>query len=109
MNLLPWVSRRAFEEVRSERDRLREQNDELTEQLVRLTRVRNGRPEKVPEPKGNSNEPVPKKLREAIREFGSKGTQVRLLQQARREHARGRSWEDIYDDFQSQIERNTVR
>lgn len=98
----PWVSRSTLEAVREERDRLREQNDELTDQLVRLTRVRNGRPETVKEPSGPP-EPIPGELKELIMGFDSKATQVRLVKQVRRAKANGRGWSEITEEFREKL------
>lgn len=99
----PWVSRSTLEEVRGERDRLREANDELRDQLIRLARVRNGRPETPHEPKEREQEPIPNELMELIEGFASKSTRVRLAAQVRRQRSTGRSWESITDEFTEKL------
>lgn len=99
----PWVARSTLEEVRDERDRLREQNAELTDQLVRLTRVRNGRPETPKEPQGVDREPIPKELKELVMGFDSKATQVRLVKQLRRRHRNGEPWDRLQEEFEGKL------
>ena len=68
----PWVSRRAYDAVLDERDRLRIKVDGLTDDLVRLARVEHGLPEKKPAPRqSRSLPPLPENLRNLLSGFSN--------------------------------------
>lgn len=67
----PLVSARAYREVVAERDRLREQNDALTDQLVRIARRREGMSEMTPERKQERRIEIPPDVQREIDAFES--------------------------------------
>jgi iron-sulfur cluster repair protein YtfE (RIC family) len=94
----PWVSRLAYEILRDERDRLREQNDGLMEHLKRVDRVEHGMTELPREPK-RVLEPMPQELVEFINEHASPHIRREMRNQAfKRYHSKGESWAQIMRD-----------
>ena len=93
MILWPWVSRRAFDEVSRQRDRLEAQNDKLVEQIVRMGRVEHGMTELPAEKR--APDPVPDAIRNLIAGFQSSQTQANMIAQVERLHRKGDSWEKI--------------
>lgn len=94
----PWISRRAFDLVEAERDRLAGQNDQLVDQLVRMERWKGGMTETPREPRKDM-EPMPQDVYAYCQGFGDK----RIARQTRnallKRHARGEHWNDIRTDL----------
>lgn len=112
----PWVSRERYEElkserdrlrerphretveqVRDERDRLREQVDQLQDNLTRIKRAQAGLSE-TPRPDRPQRKPMPTDLREYIDAFGNPSIRKQMRDECLRAHARGRPWNDIKDE-----------
>ena len=89
----PLVSRRAFDLVVDERDRLRAQNDRLIEHQNRIERREAGLPE-VPREK-RPVQPMPRTLRRWIEGHGTPEIRRALMQEAHKRYAGGQSWESI--------------
>lgn len=87
----PWTSRARLDDLRTERDWLRQKVDDLTAQLVRLERKREGLPE-VPKERPKL-EPMPVELRRYLLGFASTGRQQ--IAEVFRRHAAGESWDAI--------------
>lgn len=87
----------AYDSVVSERDRLREKNDQLIEHLTRMDRVEHGTPE-VPRAPKSRPEPMPKKLLEYINSFASPSIRAETRNQALKQHRQGKSWADIMQE-----------
>lgn len=84
MRILPWVSRRAFDVVVDERDRLRERVDGLIGELVRLARKESGLPERAPDQRApRKPTPLPTELRNLISGFSDPTIQAQLEHEAR--------------------------
>ena len=89
-----WVSKRAYRDVCSERDRLRVQNDGLVLELTSLARVANGLREtrkKAQEPIG----PIPETLRTLIAGFESNASRREMEKQCILLKRKGKTWEQI--------------
>src|SRR3972149_5875385 len=86
----PYVSRRAYDLLVDERDRLRARNDELTDHLVRLARTTNGLRElKVEQSKPD---PMPQEVQDMVMAWGSGATRSDVLGRIwkmHREHTAG--------------------
>lgn len=92
---LPWISRLAYEAVLSERDRLREQVDDLLEHLQRVDRVEHGMSELPRQPRPEI-EPIPGKLDAYIEGFEAPPqVKAEMRREARRRRAKGQSWDGI--------------
>src|SRR3972149_6651908 len=73
----PYVSRRAYDLLVDERDRLRARNDEVTDHLVRLARTTNGLRElKVEQSKPD---PMPQAVQDMVMAWGSGATRSDVL------------------------------
>ena len=94
MNFLPWVSRRAFDEVCGERDLLRNEKVQLIAELVGLTRVRHGLREKRKEERPPP-EPVPEEIRALINRWESASSRRQMMLQVNTLRKRGRDWPEI--------------
>jgi len=96
------VDREAYEAVRSERDRLREQNDNLVAHFERLDRHDNGLPEQ-PRVPAEEIGPMPREMREDMKNWDrpTRQRQTKLAEQRRR---KGESWEEIWADIQKKRE-----
>lgn len=94
----PWIARSAYDVVVDERDRLRAQNDRLTDHLTRVQRREAGMTEtpRAPRP---ALEPMPRDLHDHIRGFASKALQRTQLEEAYRRHGRGEPWDSIKADI----------
>jgi hypothetical protein len=90
----PWVSRRAFDMVVEERDRLRVMNDQLMDHVKRINRVEHGLGE-LPRAKREPIETMPKQLRDYIDGFASAPLRVELRDLAFQRRIDGESWEEI--------------
>lgn len=97
----PWVSRLAYENVRDERDRLREQNDTLVEHLTRVQRRESGMPE-MPREKPKPVEPVPQSIRRLLDGF-SPQVKKQLELEARQEHTAGVDWSHIQRQIEEMV------
>lgn len=94
----PWVSRRAYDLLLHDVERLETQNDKLIDDLTRQRRVEAGMTE-TPRPERKPLEPMPYELQQHIKGWGGAGTQRMQRGQAYRRHARGEPWDDIMDDL----------
>lgn len=95
----PWVSRRAYDLLENERDRLREQNDQLFEHLQRIDRVEHKLPE-TPRAPRRELEPMPKPVRDHIDSFADRKIQAEMRKECLHRHANGEAWEKIIADIQ---------
>jgi len=90
----PLVSRRAFDIVLDERDRLRARNDELHDSMIRIQRVRHGMKEAPrPEPK-----PVVVQIPAEVRKLYAGFSEVHrrdLDRQCRQMATQGTPWTEI--------------
>ena len=80
----PYVSRRAYDLLVDERDRLRGRNDELTDHLVRLARTSNGLRELKVEM--SKPDPMPEEIQNMIMRWGSGATRTDILGRAWKMH-----------------------
>ena len=96
------VDREAYEAVRSERDRLREQNDNLVAHFERLDRHDNGLPEQ-PRVPAEEIGPMPREMREHMKGW-PRATRDRQTKLAIQERRKGKSWEDVWAEMQAQME-----
>lgn len=88
----PWTSASRLDDLRAERDWLRAKVDDLTGQLVRLERKREGLPE-VPKERPKM-EPMPAELRRYL--MGFKDSARQQIAEAYRRHKEGsESWDSI--------------
>jgi len=90
----PWVSRLAFDMACTERDRLREQNDQLTESLIRMERFKAGMAE-TPRPAKRATEPMPRELFEYYKGWKNPSIRKDMIDRAIRRHSRGEAWPSI--------------
>lgn len=92
---LPLVSRRAFDLLLDERDRLRAANDSLTDNLVRLQRASHGLREapRVPKPKVDLT--VPPEISELYAGFSTQAVKDEIERQAKEMRAGGTPWPEI--------------
>lgn len=88
------VSRVAYDLALNERDRLREQNDKLVDQLTRLVRRDNGLPEIPPERK-RENIVIPAELMREIEAWESPETQTLLKAQAVNLYRETKDWNTV--------------
>lgn len=89
----PWVSRRAYDEVLRQRDRLEAREDQLLDQIVRMSRVDRGMAEVAPVRK--EPDPFPEGVIDIINGFESPATRATLVAQCRQQRAQGVKWEEI--------------
>lgn len=75
----PWIARSAFDQLAEtcrlvivDRDRLRDQNDQLVEHLTRMDRVEHGIGEAVRPPRQDIP-PMPQEIRKYVNGFASPG------------------------------------
>lgn len=94
--MIPWpyVSRRAFDLVMAERDRVVAQNERLTEHIMRMDRLEHGVGEIQPELKPPP-EPMTQDVVDWIRRWDSPITREELTRQAERLYARYRDWDMV--------------
>jgi hypothetical protein len=85
MNWPPWVSKRAYDEVVRQRDRLEEQNDRLVDHAMRMDRIEHGTSEVAPS--GEPKEPMSDEVIAEIRRWKGKGTQYDMTMEAKRLYA----------------------
>ncbi len=90
----PLVSRRAYDVLLDERDRLRAANDQLTEHLVRMHRVEHGVAETPRAPRPPVEE-MPKSLVDYFDGLGNTAMARQLKREAANLHTRGESWPSI--------------
>lgn len=96
MNLRwPWVSYGRYADMRERAESAEERCDALQDQLVRLTRSRNGRPEVPPDEKDTEPEVLPEVVRKRIQAFSSDTVQDQLKQEAWRARKQGTPWSEI--------------
>lgn len=90
--------------LQSERDYLREQNAKLTEQIVRLERVREGLSEIPPQPR-KPIPPMPKELRLMIDQaVESPAMRDDLERRANRAYKQHGSWEPVMQELTETLE-----
>jgi hypothetical protein len=76
---------------------LREKNDHLTDQLVRIQRHQAGLHE-VPKQPRPALEPMPVELREYVAGFANRSIQKAMRDAAYKRHAQGEPWDSIMED-----------
>jgi hypothetical protein len=89
----PWVSRRAYDEVCRQRDRLERECDTLIDQMVRIKRVSEGMTELTPQKR--KPDPVPETVTNLITGFQSGAVQAQMLEQCMRQRQLGVPWSEI--------------
>jgi hypothetical protein len=89
----PWVSRRAYDEVCRQRDRMEAREAEIVDQLVRMSRVSQGMTEIKPTIK--PPDPMPDALTRLIGGFSSSGVQAQMTEQCLKQRRLGETWENI--------------
>ena len=101
----PLVSRRAFDMILDERDRLRAQNDELVDSLQRVTRFRTGMPElpRTPRPEAQRPVTIPPDIMAIIDGFGSEANKRNLEIQVRGMHSDGTPFAEIKKALDAQM------
>ncbi|KKK96106.1 hypothetical protein LCGC14_2666110 [marine sediment metagenome] len=99
----PWVSRRAYDLLLHNVERLETQNDKLIEAATRQRRFEAGMTE-TPRPERKPLEPMPHELRQHIKGWGGSGTQRMQHSQAYRRHHQGESWVEIMADMMREDE-----
>jgi len=90
----PWVSRRAYDVLVDERDRLRTQNDMLLDHVKRIDRTEHGLGE-LPRPQRPVVDPMPTELRKHIEGFADPRVRKTIRDQCYRRHASGVKWSVI--------------
>lgn len=103
---LPFVSRLAFDLVCAERDQLRAQNAKLTDDLVRIQRVRQGMreiPRPQPKPQANGPIKIPPEVQELIDGFNSKAVRDGLERDAETMHRGGAPWTEVRAALERQL------
>lgn len=105
----PLVSRRAYDVVVEERDRLREKVDDLTGAVVRMQRWEKGMSETPRQPK-KPTQPMPKELVAHCQGFRDPRTRRMERNGLLRRHVvNGESWDDIAADVLPQPEEDEVQ
>jgi len=95
----PWVSRLAYEQVASERDRLRAQNDALIEHLKRIDRAEHGMPELPRQPRA-AQEKMPIELLNHFKGYANQDMAKRFRDEAYERHLKhGEPWDVIAHDY----------
>lgn len=103
----PWVSRRAYDVVIDERDRLREQNDALLDHIRRVDRIEHGVPELPRQPRP-AFEPMPQELLHYINSYGDERFQKMQRDEAyKRHHKLGQPWSRIMAEVMGEDEDGT--
>ena len=101
----PWISRRAFDMVVEERDRLRVVNDQLTGHLVRMHRVEHGVAETPRPPKAKSRvEEMPRSLVDYFNGLGNASMAKQLSSQAKSLYRAGESWASIQSGILEKVD-----
>ena len=104
----PWVSRRAYDVLLDERDRLRAVNDQLTEHLTRMHRVEHGVAETPRAPKAKVEE-MPKSLDDYFNGLGNPSMAKQLRREATSLHRAGEPWTSIQGRILVGIDADTQR
>lgn len=91
----PLVSARAYALLLDERDRLREQNDRLTDHVTRMDRLEHGAGEIPPSLK--PLEPMPDEIVAMIRKFDTGTIRERLTSDAWKMRRREGSWDPVLE------------
>ena len=94
----PLVSRRAYDLLLDDVERLSTQNGKLIDDLTRQRRVEAGMTE-TPRPERKPIEPMPYEFQQHIKGWGGSGTQRMQRSQAYRRHQQGETWDEIMDDM----------
>ena len=102
-----WVSRTAFKLVMDERDRLREQNDELMDSLTRIRRKESGMPETHVRQRA-LDEDLPPEVLQYIRGFDSEIMQANVEEDVRRARRTGTGWAEIIEILKHDMEEDGV-
>jgi len=94
----PWIARSAYDVVLDERDRLRAQNDRLTDHLTRVQRREAGMTEtpRAPRP---ALEPMPRELHDYIKGIAGGSLQKEIRDRCYRRHAKGEPWQSIVQEI----------
>ncbi len=93
-----WVSRELLDEVKADRDYLREQLGARNDHLTRVARKGAGMPE-LPRQQEEEVEPMPNEVREMIRGFADPTVQATLMEDAYRARRIGESWDAIREQL----------
>lgn len=105
MTLLPFVSRGRYEDMRDRARKAENRVDELTDQLTRISRRRNGMPEEKVERKNGKPDRMPKALRDLIRGFETDSTRQELKRQVLQRRREGDAWEQIHAELEEEIQK----
>ena len=92
MNWL-WVSRRAFDEVVRQRDRLETQNDKLVEHITRMDRTEHGLVET--QPSGKPREPMSPEVLNEIKRWKSPGSRTIMTHEAQKLYAQDKDDNEV--------------
>lgn len=102
---MSWlVSRRAYDEVRTERDLLRERVHSLEDEIIRMARSSRGMREEPRQPKGPKIEPIPPGVRSLISKFQSPAIQEWMEAEVRQMNAAGTPWEEVQKVLRMKLE-----
>ncbi len=104
----PWISRRAYDVVIDERDRLRAVNDQLMEHLTRMHRVEHGVAETPRAPKAKAEE-MPKSLVDYFDGLGNASMAKQLKRETENLHKGGESWNSIGSRILEGVNADTER
>jgi len=100
---LPWVGRTAFNLLIDERDRLREQNDQLLDSVTRVKRKEAGMPESHVR-KRDLDEDLPPEVFRFIRGCESEVMQAAVEEDVRRARKSGTSWAEIVEILKDDVD-----
>ena len=98
MSWWPWTSVARLYDAKEEIERLRAQNDKLTDALVRLKRFESGMAE-TPRPPKREVLPMPPELKEHFKAIKNSSIRKELRDRAYKRHGRGEPWEKIVPDY----------
>ena len=99
----PFISRTAYDLLINERDRMREQVDDLQDHVQRITRRQEGMTESPREAK-RPIEAIPPELEAIIMRFGSEQTRTDMRNQARiSRHRDARAWSEITAELEESL------
>ena len=100
----PLISRRAYDILLRDKERLEAQNDKLMDNLTRQRRYEAGMAE-TPRPERKPAEPMPDELRQYIGGWPSKTRKLQMNSAYRRYRSgQGESWPDIMADMMREDE-----
>lgn len=104
MTWWPWVSSRAYDEVRGQRDRLEKRVDRLEEALVAMSRFERGMPELDPEKrakvKAKSKVQIPPRIQERIDGYENRTIRQNTERKVLEAYRRGLEWSQIEKELE---------